>query len=287
MVVACINQLPYTFGLFFWVLHQMKSKGLEACLCNCYRCEFLGLLLLDHKSLLSSATTKACLVLRLWKLAQFCNHESLLSSATTKACSVLQLWKLAQFCNYERLLSSATMKGCSALRPWKVAQLCNHERLLSSATMEACQFYGHSPPLCQNLPPLPLELVNTVRCGNKTSDAPFKPFLLSTFGPLLTMFLNEIPHNSHLSSVIWWSVMNRLQHRYIELLDTFSNLDCLSKSEALIRAPLPRACDPLYNVVEVETSASYFSELKLVTDNLSLYLCSQLRSYWNDVGLLI
>ena len=188
-----------------------------------------------------------------------------------KACSVLQLWKLAQFCNHERLLSSATMKGCSALRPWKLAQ-----------------FYRHSPPVCQNLPPpLPLELVNTVRCGNKTSDAPFKPFLLSTFGPLLTMFLNEIPHNSHLSSVIWWSVMNRLQHRYIELLDTFSNLDCLSKSEALIRAPLPRACDPLYNVVEVETSASYFSELKLVTDNLSLYLCSQLRSYWNDVGLLI
>ena len=223
---------------------------------------------------------KACSALRPQKLAQFCNYESLLSSATMKGCSVLQLWKVAQFCDHERLLSSATMKGCSALQPWKVAQLCDHESLpvLRAFTPGLPEF----PP-----PSLPLELVNTVRCGNKTSDAPFKPFLLSTFGPLLTMFLNEIPHNSHLSSVIWWSVMNRLQHRYIELLDTFSNLDCLSKSEALIRAPLPRACDPLYNVVEVETSASYFSELKLVTDNLSLYLCSQLRSYWNDVGLLI
>ena len=110
---------------------QMKSKGLEACLCNCYRCEFLGLLL---------------------------NHKSLLSSATMKACSALQLWKLAQLCNYESLLSSATMKACSVLQPWKLAQLCDHERLLSSATMKACQFYGHSPPLCQNLPPSPWNL---------------------------------------------------------------------------------------------------------------------------------
>ena len=136
---------------------------------------------------------KACSVLQLWKLAQlcnlgqFCNYESLLSSATMKACSVLQPWKVAQFCNHESLLSSITMKACSVLWPWKLAHLCDHESLL---TLRA-----FTPALPESPPPFPLELVNTVWYGNKTSDAPFKPFLLSTFGPLLTMFLNELPHN--------------------------------------------------------------------------------------------